>query len=249
MLQLRKEVDYPARLYAATFVATIPIWVVAHVYKHIVSNNGILSSLNSLFIAQYGYLWLVVGYAGQVYFASSDDPRRRTIALNGAVKFAMNALFTILIVEWFFGALLIERLNSATGGHCQYNSKLSMEKCRESTDATWVDGFDLSGHYFFTITLSMLILDTLSWKPTQGDGDGTWKQMLHDVRLYIWPLSVLLLLAWYFELCITSIFFHTIAERALGLVTALAVAGTALYVGDKAYKVEPLPEEVSTTEV
>lgn len=232
MFRPRQPLAFAAQFYVATYVVTIPAWYFAHHYKHVIAQNGFCAFANALFIQHFGYAWLTLTYAAHVLSTGdSADVIPTAVVGNAAVKLALNALFTILAEKWFFGPLLIERLNVATGGHC-IGLALRMEECRNTEGVKWIDGFDLSGHYFFIITLSMLLLDTL---PKVRDITSETPEIRGPKARRVYavarPLIAFILTVWTLEFCVTSIFFHTVGEKAAGLV-AIPISFLVVHGGD-----------------
>lgn len=222
----------PALVYAVVFVATIPIWFIFHSKSHVIAANTLCSAVNTIFVQGYGYVWFTLAYLGHCFaFADLQDRVPTPIAIRQVLKYALYVFWGITFNFWFLGPLLVERLNVATGGHCEGEIKtanIGMHQCRASADYKWVDGFDLLGHYYFLLTLSLLLLDNIRNMPLSSSTE-IQSDRIRKVLLLVRMLSVWLLTVWFLEYCITSIFFHTVGERMAGLV-GIPVAYSVLYV-------------------
>lgn len=208
--------------YVAIFVVTIPIWWFALSKKLAVATNPLCAAVNSIFVQRYGYAWFTVAYMGHCFsFADAYDVVPTAVVACQGFKYLLNTFLWILVNFWFFGPLLVERLNVATGGHCGSKSPdltdLSMHQCRADPDAIWIDGFDLLGHYYFLLTASLLLLSNRSYMPTVSERQNQGLRS-RSVLSFVKMLTAWLLTVWVLEFCVTSMFFHTIGERFAGLV-------------------------------
>lgn len=214
--------------YVFCFLVTIPMWWVMLLHKHVISSNPFFSAVNSVFVQQYGYVWFTLAYMGHCFnFADQNNQVPLHIALGQFLRYLLNTGAWIIVNFWCFGPLVVERLNRATGGHCEQSSILvdvGMRKCKENPQYVWEDGFDLLGHYYFIVTLSLWILYNRASIPLAVSREN----MGHVARLvlsFVRMLSAWLLTVWFLEFCVTSVFFHTIGERLAGLVSIPVVYG------------------------
>lgn len=191
-----------AALFVGIYVCTIPMWAVFHRHKGAISNSILFLLLNTVFVQQVGYVWFTAAFAWRTYLQAER--------VANCVTYALNTAIGVVFHVWCFGPLIVERLNVASGGHCLIGSEImsiSMHKCRSDPNAIWVDGFDLSGHYYFITTLCMLLVHNCI-----GDAPAD------NVHKAASALCAVLVAVWVFEFWITSLFFHTILERLTGLV-------------------------------
>lgn len=224
-------------LYFGIFEITIPIWIFTQLKKHLVSSNPFLAAVNSIFVQDLGYVWFTLAFTSHCFlFADANDTIPTPTVVLQLLKYFLNTVCWIVVNIWWFGPLLVERLNRATGGHCIAKDlqivDLGMQRCRHSANNSWVDGFDLLGHYYFLLTLSLLLLHNRSNLPfVSGE---TRSQRIIDILMFVRALSAWLLMVWFLEFCVTSVFFHTVGERMAGLVGIPVVFGV-LYVEKKIY--------------
>lgn len=216
-MDIRNNLGRAPFYYVAVYIATIPFWAVLLPYKDRVAHNGLCAAVNSLFIQHYGYVWFTLAYMGHIFlFVEPNGKITYPVLARQSTKYALSMLFTIAFNSWFFGLLIVERLNVATGGHCSVD--LGMDDCRRDPAAVWQDGFDLSGHYYFLLTLGLLLWDNHMNRPRRGDIETQTKRLVHALQTLLQLLSTALLVIWSLEFCVTSLFFHTVGERAAGLV-------------------------------
>lgn len=215
-------------VYVAVFVVTIPVWWFALLAKHLIASNAFFSIVNSVFVQQYGYVWFTLAYMSHCFhFANHDNYVPVPVAARQLRRFLLNTGAWVVVNFWFFGPLVVERLNAATGGHCEENSvvvAIGMHMCKDSTRYVWVDGFDLLGHYYFIVTLSLWLLHNRTNMPLAAERENVGS-VSRSALSFVQMLSAWLLTVWFLEFCITSIFFHTVGERFAGLVSIPVVFG------------------------
>lgn len=233
-LPMNNALGAAAQIYACIYVLSVPLARYGRNHRSLITNSAIFQRLNSVLIVNYGYLCFCVAYA-TFCMATRDASRKREprLSFHRAVKIAFYFVLALAINNWFFGPLVVERLNVATGGHCVdsdgtlLGASLRMYECRENTDFDWVDGFDLSGHFYFLVTLCMLLIDSVSMWARDLERAGirsvfaALQQKPRALRVAL-SLQVVILAAWLFELAVTAIFFHTLTEKAAGLTVAFA---------------------------
>lgn len=111
--------------------------------------------------------------------------------------------------------LLIDGIFILTGGMCSdYSGTHSAEKCRRN-GGLWEGGFDISGHYCFLVSISMIL-----WLELQHLKSWMIKEdMLRRVNIWykvIIGTTIVTLATWNFILIVTSIYYHTLLEKILG---------------------------------
>lgn len=236
-----------ALIYTGIFVITIPIWIFTRLEKHLVASNPFCAAVNTIFVQGLGYVWFTIAYTSHCFlFADDNDAVPTPIVALQLLKYFLNTLCWIVVNIWWFGPLIVERLNRATGGHCVgadlHPVDLGMQKCRHSAQNIWVDGFDLLGHYYFLLTLSLLLLHNRNNLPVVP-GPETRSQRINAVLMFVRALSAWLLMVWFLEFCVTSLFFHTVGERLAGLVGIPVVFGV-LFAAKKVYPVTEQCEDI-----
>lgn len=225
-------------IYAGIFVITIPIWILVLPEKRMISSNPFCEAVNSIFVQDLGYVWFTLAFTSHCFlFADANDVIPTPIVARQLLKYSLNTFCWVLVNIWCFGPLLVEKLNTATGGHCVGKNlqlvDMGMRKCRRSASNMWVDGFDLLGHYYFLLTLSLLLLHNRNNLPVLSD-TATRSLRISAILMFVRALSAWLLMVWFLEFCVTSMFFHTVGERMAGLV-GIPVIFMVLYVEKKVY--------------
>lgn len=227
-----------ALVYVTAFILTIPIWWFALPKKNLIASNLFCAAVNSIFVQHLGYVWFTVAYVGHCFnFADASDVVPKRNVIRQLFKYSLNTGCWFLVNFWFLGPLLVERLNVATGGHCASKDlkpvSLGMQQCRNSTENVWLDGFDMLGHYYFLLTLSLLILHNGIHLPAGSELKHQGPRS-KAVLTFIRALSAWLLTVWFLEYCVTSMFFHTVGERFAGLV-GIPVAFAVIYIDQRVY--------------
>ncbi|SCU91474.1 LAME_0E12640g1_1 [Lachancea meyersii CBS 8951] len=190
----------------------------------------ILSSgnwINQIFAYRGNLIWTVVYIAlacFQIHLQLSRegflplDPRseseRNKKTLFKAVKpyVAKLVLKNLALLVVF---LVIDRVFVWTGGSCSTSSTKSAEKCRKQ-GGRWENGFDVSGHFCFLTTVSLILWQELrlafqymAANEINGRSSRTW--------LALQSTTLAVLIVWAFILCVTAIYYHTLLEKVLGL--------------------------------
>lgn len=164
-----------------------------------VLDSPVNAAINNIFVQGYGYLWFTVATAA--------------VAVSNRMVmkwYAVATIWVILVTRWFVGPSLFERLDILAGGWCR---GLGSAGSVPSKCADWVSKFDASGHYFLILTMS-----------TNLEGPGARQSAAGTLMARKWAQTavstvvIVLLAIWYVEFVVTSLFFHTVAERTVGLV-------------------------------
>lgn len=235
-------------LFPATFALLAPILVLLQPLRPWIHRSYIIAHLNVVLV-EHGYFWFTVVYLGHLTHYTNKNWRVPYDKV-GRVLFVylVNTMFCILATIWCFGPLIFERIDVAAGGHCERISGAMVNfgrgRCEMETDTVWIKGFDISGHFYLLVSVSLLVLQLLI-----SDGSlGVWTQRL-DVDLeqgeeaagvpngenteapaiiakadwWLLHVAVTLVGCWYAEFVITCLFFHTMLEKLCGLVAAMVV--------------------------
>lgn len=223
-------------IFPIIFIVTLPLWYICTNYSNGVVNNPILSFLNHIFVQQYGYLLFTIAYLGfAVYYIDDATSRRRNISLL-VFKFCLITLFAVIFHGGFWRFLVVELINRATGGYCSGAPNTTpMRECEADRSLLWVSGFDISSHYYFLLSLTLMIGHCQLCIEGSGDIESqveTPLKLLRGARALSSYLTAALSLVWIFEFVVTSLFFHTPFERFVGLV-GIPVALFTIRMGDK----------------
>lgn len=231
---LRMGPGHLVLLFAGTFLVTVPLSVLCKNYADSVSSSAFLQAANTVFISRFGSLWLAAAYWG-VLVSTRVLCRYKNLMVNGTAKFCIQILLLLMCNWWFFGLPIFERLNVATGGHCDSPvSVQTVSSCKKALSA-WIDGFDLSGHYFFLTTLCILVAHAceIRWK------SGHLKSARSTSRIdkLLRSLAVSVIAVWYLEFLVTSLFYHTTLEKLAGL-AAMSIVFLCLKLPDKWFAIQ-----------
>lgn len=230
----------------------IPILELLVGLRQWIHHSGLIARLNVVLV-KHAYFWFTIVYLGHLFHYTDANGIIPYTKLNPLlVGYALNTVFSILTNFWFFGPSIFERIDVAAGGHCEYlvGGDLGLERslCERGDNTTWIKGFDISGHYYLLVSISLLVLQMLIddgslsiWAhqldtdeevvigDTAGIGDMIdLPPLVAKVDRWLLNLTITLLGCWYVEYLVTSLFFHTIPEKFCGLVVALIVPFVAL---------------------
>lgn len=223
-----RSFDYPTTtlivvlLYVATIIAGSLVNPYVEHLQPVVSGNWFESTLNHMLVSAYGYALFTLLYIG--YTASAD--RWSGAAANRAykaaiVRYVLLTFVSCALVMWFVGPLIFDRVNKLTGGYCPTASLLQY---RCMWQGEWINGFDISGHTFMILVMSLSLYQVMK-RPRHTDLEQQQSRaepLKHDL---LDVTSFTLLALWYTMLAITALFYHTFFEKVAGLCAALATLG------------------------
>lgn len=200
--------------YVVTFLISIPICLLGlSDYRDIIMRNEVIHKASDILVQNYGYFLFTLLYLGQMVFYQMNRKIPNAIVVRFFTNYAINTIVFIAVNEWFFGLLIFDRINVLSNGHCTSGEKTNDYLCHES-GYEWIGGFDSSGHLYFLSSISlMLIAESLN----------TFRLQSSYLRKYFLIVSSSFLIMWYFEFVITSLFFHTIPEKCVGLLVGMIV--------------------------
>ncbi|KAF5208731.1 putative FIT family protein [Clavispora lusitaniae] len=208
-----RNAAWPSLVFVLVFLVTLPLGTFGRTHRQLITENVGLTSLNAIFV-RFGYWWFTAAYFGLIISA------RRKLR-SPFFAYALNSACAIVFQAWFFGPSIVERINRISGGHCVADNgekrRLTMRECLQCVNCSWIDGFDVSSHYYFLSSQFLLLWHVANCQAPSGR------------RTVLWILSALLMTIWFTEFCITSVFFHTAGERLAGL-TGIIVALVAIRV-------------------
>lgn len=210
-------------VFIGTFILTLPVLLWTHKYRQMVLDSDINAWINLIFVQGYGYLWFTA-------ITAAAAPYNR-IAMKW---YAVATIWVILVTRWCFGPALFERMDVWAGGWCEDGAVGGTKGIEVGATVTaitaracskWVSKFDASGHYFLITSMSM----NTDWPVgaggtvggsggAVGGGYGSGIMGRKWVQASLLLVMIVLLAVWYAEFVVTSLFFHTAAERAVGLV-------------------------------
>ncbi|CCH58111.1 hypothetical protein TBLA_0A03110 [Henningerozyma blattae CBS 6284] len=125
-----------------------------------------------------------------------------------------------LILKYFFlylEFLFIDHLFVLTGGYCTNGSGTRDAMICRSGNGEWVGGFDISGHFCFLVTLSLIIWLEL-FKLEEFIRSRDLKSNVTNEVIFMVFFIVSILILWIVMLCVTSLYYHTFVEKLLGCI-------------------------------
>lgn len=144
-------------------------------------------------------------------FASSLQRRQVTrLLLRFVYKFVLKIALLYIVFEF------IDFLFIFTGGSCTYNDSIrNAQRCKRY-GGEWVGGFDISGHICFLVNISMIL-----WIELANLLEMVQSYELNDC-VRVWHQIVIVgvlttLFIWVCIIAVTSVYYHTIPEKILGL--------------------------------
>ncbi|CUM52119.1 uncharacterized protein AC631_03523 [Debaryomyces fabryi] len=148
--------------YAIVYVTSIPWYLFLHQFKDKVSDNSFIAFINQNLIVRCGYLLFTVAYFSEALtYSDCELMISRSRALKILRSYSLYTSCTVILLGWFFGPLIYERVNTLTGGYCNTKSQDSgvagQFQCTRIPGAKWIDGFDVSGHIYILLTMSLLL--------------------------------------------------------------------------------------------
>jgi alpha-galactosidase len=199
------------------------------------------SNIFNVYFVKIGWLWTT---AALTLFLTTHPRHTPLSRLKAALRFLLATLVWFLTTQWFFGAPLIDRSFTLSGGACAISERERLGEVKLSEFAriasnaeckmmggTWSGGIDISGHVFLLVLASgVLTLEVLPFLPLSTstsitDGNEEAKGRASESMWLEAPLGVkvvggVVLLMWWM-LLMTAAFFHTWTEKLAGLLVAL----------------------------
>lgn len=148
--------------YVIIYVVSIPWYIFLHQFKDKVSENSVIAFLNQNLIVRFGYFLFTAAYFSvAITYRHSELKICRSNLLKALRYYSIYTLCTIILLGWFFGPLIYERVNVKTGGYCDVGKLESgiagQLQCMRIPGAKWMDGFDISGHIYILLTMCLLL--------------------------------------------------------------------------------------------
>ncbi|XBW36012.1 hypothetical protein QEN19_001587 [Hanseniaspora menglaensis] len=142
---------------------------------------------------------------------SIDDNKnkksKKKVLFSQFLKFILKNI--ILFIDFF----IIDHLFIATGGNCFINnlptSDVKDAQVCNKMKGEWKGGFDISGHFCFITSISLMFLCELKMMIEEY-------QFKH-VNKIMASLILIIVFIWCCLLSVTSVFYHTVLEKMLGL--------------------------------
>lgn len=162
----------------------------------------------------------------------SDDSGGKNLITKQLIKLALLFSWINILISWFFGDPIFERILKGTGGRCSNgNAKLSYHQCLADDGNVWVGGTKMSGHSLilscFTVTLLFEVHNLITvYRINRLNGVLDSISAKRYQALFYWSLIAIsgtAILIWLSLFTITAIFYHTILEKIVGLTCGLVV--------------------------
>ncbi|KAI5954525.1 hypothetical protein KGF54_002300 [Candida jiufengensis] len=226
-------------LYPITYIISIPLTYFLQRYSGKISEIWSVKFLENYIVRNYIILWFTILYFGnllnfqnsQVSISFHDPKTVKSIKI-----YFLNIIWLTILLEWFFGSPIFERVSIALGAYCTKSEFNKEYKC-EQNGGKWINLFDSSSHYTMLISNSLLIwylvipyISRHMFKNIKLDleqaglqQEPTIEEQPEKLKTILVYLSLLFIVLWYISFCITSLFFHTITEKLVGLFCGLFV--------------------------
>lgn len=216
-------------LYLVTYIVTIVPSLLLKQYADNFSKNNVLSCINDILIERYAYLWFTIVYLSFLLAYCNDNWKiNHDHVRRFSLTYFINTVFYIIFIRWCMGPLIFSRINMATGGICEGTLSLTPHQCI-TNNGTWINGFDVSGHFYVIISSSLLIgrecFTYISSHDNRVESQsisqlGVINKIHKYYRFYglvLVSVSICLVSAWFIMYLITCLFFHTPTEKFVGL--------------------------------
>lgn len=202
-------------LLPVTFIASLPFHYYFSPHADVINNSPTLQWLNIVMVND-GLLWFIALYS---IFGIYNKANLKLYAM----QFVSILALSFFLYVWWFGQSIFDRINIATGGHCD-DPRFSTIKSCVSNKHIWIHGFDCSGHYYILSIYITIILQHIYrlWELTR-DGANFQFDKLSTYERALFIVSSVILALWYFEFIITAVFFHTTGEKVVGMLLGYIV--------------------------
>lgn len=231
-------------VYPIVYVCSIPLTLLLKRYSDIIARTFPVNFIELYIVSNHGYLW----FSG-VYWCLAITlgyiPTKDTLILTRYTKiYLINTLWILILLEWFFGSPIFERISVFAGATCSVPGIFREYEC-ENNGGEWNDPFDSSSHYTFLISSSLLVwylvVNHVSWvtdymcnyvqdlevgvaySPIQNNSQPQISSQFKAVRVVVEVVALIFISIWFILYLTTSIFFHTIPEKFVGLLCGLFV--------------------------
>lgn len=217
----------PHLMYATTVIFGSLLAPYFKPYADIISSNLLEALINRIFVTEYGYIVFTIVYFTNVYFNGKNNNQTKRMRL---LVYLLNTIIGIGIAVWFFGPLIFDRIDVVSGGHCD-GAILPHPQCVDIYK--WIVGFDCSGHTYILVSMSLLVWQVIQPIPKFTERRNDLENSLTStteskVATYLKCITTIILLIWYSMLVITCLFFHTYAEKVVGLLVGLALPASVI---------------------
>lgn len=178
-------------------------------------------------------------------FTNTDNPESSSlqnlkiysptvISFRQLIKYVSLFAWIIILKVWFFGNCIFDRIRKITGDHCEfdkdssfYGTRPNFETCMKQ-GGEWANNLRLSGHMLVIGSFAyMLYYECLNfYKIYKFNNINQRNQSFAITNRFaslLLTLSLSLICIWILLFIITSIFFHTVFEKIVGLSCAIVI--------------------------
>lgn len=232
-------------LYPTVYLGSIPLTLLLKQYNQYIGQIFFVRFLEQYLVSNNGYLWFTTLYWLLVVFTAYLPNRNRDFLIFYTKIYLINTIWIVVLLEWFFGSPIFERISVIAGATCSIRGIYREYACKQS-GGVWTDPFDSSSHYTYLISSSLLIwhlfLNHVTWisgyfpkhvidlensthyaAPNSITVNDVKMDLNRIFRTIIEVIAVFILIMWFILYTITSVFFHTIPEKFVGLLCGLFV--------------------------
>ncbi|KAF9157488.1 hypothetical protein DFQ26_008675 [Actinomortierella ambigua] len=136
------------------------------------------------------------------------------VIVQALARWALATAYWWIIVQWFFGPSLFDRIFVFTGGSCTVDQAFTSHHCRRQ-GGKWQGGADVSGHMFLLTHACLFLIEELSvfWNVPEA-----WDALARRqaARYAVYAASAIAAL-WWWMMLMTSVYFHHLPENISGL--------------------------------
>lgn len=238
-------------LYPIVYVISIPFTLAFKRYNLYIGKLWFVQFLEQYIVRKYMFHWFSVIYVAnliKIENGHASIPLKEPWTVSAIKIYFYNMIWLTLLLEWCFGSPIFERVSVATGAYCTIPYIYREYKC-DKAGGTWVNAFDSSSHYTMLISNSLLVWrlilpyvgisqnmsrsttiveDDLEAGCVQGpiNNEDYSSRSGRGYAIYkkaVLLISFLFLTLWFILFCITSVFYHTIVEKFVGMICAMTI--------------------------
>ncbi|CCG23214.1 hypothetical protein CORT_0D03740 [Candida orthopsilosis Co 90-125] len=240
-------------LYPIVYVISIPLALAFKRYNSYIGELWFVQFLELYIVRKYMFHWFSVIYVANLVEYENGRvsfPLKDPWTVDAIKVYLCNLIWLTILLEWCFGSPIFERISVATGAYCTVPEIYREYQC-EKSGGSWVNAFDSSSHYTMLISNSLLtwrlilphitsvLPSYISRASVIVEGDieagsaqssisiedvtsriGTSSSIFKKVAVLI---SLLFLTLWFISFCVTSVFYHTIPEKLVGLTCGMTI--------------------------
>lgn len=221
--------------------------------------NNKRNIFNQIFVKR-GWGWTTVAIVILYGIAVVKNNRRETngrLVVGALIRYIIATVWWVFFTQWCFGLPIMDKIFIFTGGKCVSNepqhwslgfvetngrwesASTSLYGCRR-VRGSWEGGHDPSGHVFLLVHLSLYLFQEIQpfWRGWLHLKSGLAvirpPQLAEKVSSLVketpYVFAVFLMVLWWFMLLVTNMYFHSLAEKAVGLIFGYIGVLTVYYI-------------------